>query len=295
MEVTEKDENGWWLAKKDEKEGWVPSNYLEECKIPKSSRAVPTPAALPPSFPPRVAAGPTLVQPKVSTGSVPVLPRRTETSEKGGGVLQSSASSLPNRNLPKHGQNSTSASQETVNNGSQEIPQGKPSWKSNSGVVNVMPGAGLASNGVPSWKAELAARKAAKTGSGTASVESLNDTRSTENVAKPPATKTTTSRSVPSLSSYSDQSESVDGRLPGARSTNTIKQGPVPTTRRAPPPVAPKPVIPPKPGGLSSSAPKIPDRSSGVSTTAPKAPVLSDLLKKNRQSSGDEKTDEDWD
>ncbi|KAF9987090.1 class II myosin [Modicella reniformis] len=30
MDVLEKDENGWWLAKKDGKEGWVPSNYLVE-------------------------------------------------------------------------------------------------------------------------------------------------------------------------------------------------------------------------------------------------------------------------
>ncbi|KAI8882505.1 hypothetical protein K501DRAFT_251255 [Backusella circina FSU 941] len=31
MEIAEKDDNGWWLARMNGKEGWVPSNYLEPC------------------------------------------------------------------------------------------------------------------------------------------------------------------------------------------------------------------------------------------------------------------------
>lgn len=35
---------GWWLARYQNKEGWVPSNYLEEYKPPTLSRPPPPPA-----------------------------------------------------------------------------------------------------------------------------------------------------------------------------------------------------------------------------------------------------------
>ena len=55
MEVLEKDENGWWLAKKDGKEGWVPSNYLVE--VPRPAPVAPTlPAKRQPPPPPPAAA-----------------------------------------------------------------------------------------------------------------------------------------------------------------------------------------------------------------------------------------------
>ncbi|GAM82151.1 hypothetical protein ANO11243_001300 [Dothideomycetidae sp. 11243] len=47
IEISQKENNGWWLAKIDGKEGWVPSAYLEE-----------VPAAPPPPPPPPVAARP---------------------------------------------------------------------------------------------------------------------------------------------------------------------------------------------------------------------------------------------
>ncbi|KAI8331545.1 P-loop containing nucleoside triphosphate hydrolase protein [Chlamydoabsidia padenii] len=43
LEIKEKDENGWWLAQYQGKEGWVPSNYLEEYTPPPVSRSVPPP------------------------------------------------------------------------------------------------------------------------------------------------------------------------------------------------------------------------------------------------------------
>ncbi|CAO3593922.1 unnamed protein product [Absidia cylindrospora] len=43
--IVEKDENGWWLAQYQGKEGWVPSNYLEEYTPPPASRSVPPPPA----------------------------------------------------------------------------------------------------------------------------------------------------------------------------------------------------------------------------------------------------------
>ncbi|CEP08007.1 hypothetical protein [Parasitella parasitica] len=45
MEIVEKDENGWWLARIDGKDGWVPSNYLEEYDAPEPSPPPPAPPA----------------------------------------------------------------------------------------------------------------------------------------------------------------------------------------------------------------------------------------------------------
>ncbi|KAI8391715.1 P-loop containing nucleoside triphosphate hydrolase protein [Radiomyces spectabilis] len=45
LEIVEKDENGWWLARKDGREGWVPSNYLEEYVAPKRAPPPPAPPA----------------------------------------------------------------------------------------------------------------------------------------------------------------------------------------------------------------------------------------------------------
>ena len=54
VEVVEKDNNGWWLVKKDAEEGWAPNNYLELVpKKPRAPPAAPPPPArrVPPSAP----------------------------------------------------------------------------------------------------------------------------------------------------------------------------------------------------------------------------------------------------
>lgn len=56
LEIIEKDENGWWMARKDSIEGWVPSNYLEEYVPPKPVAVTPPPPPpparrAPPSIP----------------------------------------------------------------------------------------------------------------------------------------------------------------------------------------------------------------------------------------------------
>ncbi|CAG8541360.1 16426_t:CDS:10, partial [Acaulospora morrowiae] len=51
LEVMEKDDNGWWLAKNDDGQGWVPSNYLEEVKVA-APKPVPVPAKRRPPPPP---------------------------------------------------------------------------------------------------------------------------------------------------------------------------------------------------------------------------------------------------
>ncbi|KAI5120855.1 hypothetical protein M0805_007042 [Coniferiporia weirii] len=47
VELVEKDDNGWWLVKKDGVEGWAPSNYLE--LVPPKLKAAPAPPPPPPS------------------------------------------------------------------------------------------------------------------------------------------------------------------------------------------------------------------------------------------------------
>ncbi|KAI0778983.1 P-loop containing nucleoside triphosphate hydrolase protein [Trametes elegans] len=47
VELVEKDDNGWWLAKKDGVEGWAPNNYLELVP-PKPKAAAPPPPPPPP-------------------------------------------------------------------------------------------------------------------------------------------------------------------------------------------------------------------------------------------------------
>lgn len=47
LELVEKDDNGWWLVKKDGTEGWAPSNYLE--LVPPKPKAAPAPPPPPPA------------------------------------------------------------------------------------------------------------------------------------------------------------------------------------------------------------------------------------------------------
>ncbi|CAG8569898.1 1649_t:CDS:10, partial [Racocetra fulgida] len=49
LEIIEKDDNGWWLAKMNDDQGWVPSNYLEEIKVAPvpTRRNKPPPPAIP--------------------------------------------------------------------------------------------------------------------------------------------------------------------------------------------------------------------------------------------------------
>ncbi|KAF8952435.1 class II myosin [Haplosporangium bisporale] len=79
MDILEKDENGWWLAKKDGKEGWVPSNYLVEVPAPKPTAAPALPAKRQPPPPPAPVAAPK----PVSANSSPSAPRHAAVSING--------------------------------------------------------------------------------------------------------------------------------------------------------------------------------------------------------------------
>ncbi|KAI8361629.1 P-loop containing nucleoside triphosphate hydrolase protein [Mortierella sp. GBAus27b] len=79
MEISEKDDNGWWLAKKDGKEGWVPSNYLVEVPVPKPAPAPPSlPAKRQPPAPPAAPA----VATTTAKASSPAAARHAPVSTK---------------------------------------------------------------------------------------------------------------------------------------------------------------------------------------------------------------------
>jgi len=75
VELVEKDENGWWLVKKDGLEGWAPSNYLE--LVPPKPKAAPAPPPAPPPAPRRPLAPPAApaVAPKPTAPQVQQQPR----------------------------------------------------------------------------------------------------------------------------------------------------------------------------------------------------------------------------
>lgn len=50
VELVEKDDNGWWLVRKDGQEGWAPNNYLE--LVPPKPKAAPAARSPPPRPPP---------------------------------------------------------------------------------------------------------------------------------------------------------------------------------------------------------------------------------------------------
>lgn len=64
VELVEKDDNGWWLVRKDGQEGWAPNNYLE--LVPPKPKAAPAARSPPPRPPP-----PPSVPQAVVTTSIP--------------------------------------------------------------------------------------------------------------------------------------------------------------------------------------------------------------------------------
>lgn len=199
LEILEKDENGWWLARKDGKEGWVPSNYLEEFVAPKATPPPPPPPARRPAPP----------APSVTSSSVETKPLPQRTS-----ISPPATSTTP---------------------------------------IAVMPGMAAApnSNGVPPWKAQLEARKAA------AAAGSGNNNTPT----------------------------------PAPRPTSSSGTTPVPAARRAPPVPGPKPVIPAKPSSMSkpvvparpgsgapTPAPRAPPRPTSTSPPSNAAASLADAV-----------------
>ncbi|KAI8340325.1 P-loop containing nucleoside triphosphate hydrolase protein [Chlamydoabsidia padenii] len=136
LEVVEKDDNGWWLARLDGKEGWVPNNYLEEYVAPEPVKAPPPPPARrpPPSIP----------QPSTTQhASPPFVPQPSTTHSS---VIQNT--SPPPPVIPGIATRPTPS----------RISHPPASDYS---AVPVMPGIAAPSNGVPPWKAQLEARKAA--------------------------------------------------------------------------------------------------------------------------------------
>jgi myosin I len=75
VELIEKDENGWWLVKKDSLEGWAPSNYLE--LVHPKPKAAPAPPPAPPPVARRPPAPPAAPAAPV-TAPRPTAPQTTQ-------------------------------------------------------------------------------------------------------------------------------------------------------------------------------------------------------------------------
>ncbi|KAI8889340.1 hypothetical protein K501DRAFT_329147 [Backusella circina FSU 941] len=79
LEIAEKDDNGWWLARKDGKEGWVPSNYLEAYVAP---RPTPPPPAPPARRPPPTIPTPASTPAPASSPAVPAWKAELEARKQ---------------------------------------------------------------------------------------------------------------------------------------------------------------------------------------------------------------------
>ncbi|CAO3623672.1 unnamed protein product [Cunninghamella echinulata] len=213
LEILEKDDNGWWLAKKDGLEGWVPNNYLEEYVAPVVVPP-PRPAARrpPPAIPPvsnnhEEARPSSTISSNISPVSSPPPPVINQTRTVP--VIPGMSSTPPpsfNKPVPS---SSISPPSVVANNTS---PSSSLSSSTSSTPIPVMPGiAPIGPNGVPPWKAQLEARKAAAANGG-------NSTSPTPTIPSRPVSSTSTSTSPPPIAN-----------------------------RRPPPPIAPKPVVPARP------------------------------------------------
>ncbi|CAO3600587.1 unnamed protein product [Absidia cylindrospora] len=270
LEIVEKDDNGWWLARLDGKEGWVPNNYLEECVAPKP--VPPPPARRPPPSAPLPS----------STASTPSVPSSAPS-------VPSSTPNVPSNSKPPVAQR-VSAAPVPVIPGLSPSPAARPTPPApskttsstitsqvSSSPIAVMPGvaAPLNANGVPPWKAQLEARKAAAAAGGGGN-----------GTTPPPAPSSSSSTFSPPIPATRPVSTTSSAPTPPARPNSSSSPAPPPIANRRPPPVtAPKPVVPARPSNLNK--PVIPARpgSSAVSNPSSAATSLADALRQRRQGS----------
>ncbi|KAF5352449.1 hypothetical protein D9756_005904 [Leucocoprinus leucothites] len=74
VELIQRDDNGWWLVKKDGEEGWAPHNYLELVPPKAAPAAPPPPPRTRPAPTPAAKIAPTAVAADVSAKPVSVFP-----------------------------------------------------------------------------------------------------------------------------------------------------------------------------------------------------------------------------
>jgi myosin-1 len=92
VELVEKDDNGWWLVKKDGQQGWAPNNYLELVpQRPKSTPVPPPPNRRPPPVTPGVAS----MQPLMANSSAQPVAVFPAMASSGGSVKPSWKKSQP--------------------------------------------------------------------------------------------------------------------------------------------------------------------------------------------------------
>ncbi|KAH9486271.1 class II myosin [Psilocybe cubensis] len=132
VELVEKDDNGWWLVKKDGQEGWAPNNYLE--LIPPQPAA---PAAPPP--PPRnKVPAPTAV--KITPSAVTANPSAKPVSVFPG-MAAANGSATPWKKAPTSDDNSPASSRPSSSLGSKPPPPVATKPKPTPPPIGAKPGA----------------------------------------------------------------------------------------------------------------------------------------------------------
>ncbi|KAL1898511.1 class II myosin [Sporothrix stenoceras] len=94
IEIVQKENNGWWLAKINDKQAWVPAAYVEEVVAPPPASSRPAPPA-----PPRRPLGGAAAS-RSSAASSTLQPRDSGMSLNGGGSAYSSDGSRTNTPTP---------------------------------------------------------------------------------------------------------------------------------------------------------------------------------------------------
>ncbi|KAI8069511.1 P-loop containing nucleoside triphosphate hydrolase protein [Gongronella butleri] len=182
VQVLEQDDNGWWLAKMNGREGWVPSNYLEEYVEEKPTPPPPAPPArtrrAPPSIPqptsfdepvsssspPPAPRAPSIpVVPQMSKPVVPAAPRIPAAAPTPSPPpIAVSSRPTPPPPAPNKPMVPTGSKPSAPTPGPRIFPAGVAPV-TNAAPIPVMPGvaAPLNANGVPPWRAQLEAKRAA--------------------------------------------------------------------------------------------------------------------------------------
>ncbi|KXN67518.1 hypothetical protein CONCODRAFT_82259 [Conidiobolus coronatus NRRL 28638] len=164
FEIVQKEDNGWWLAKKDGKEAWVPSNYLEEVKV---AAPPPPPPVAPRASIPVPAAKPQPVAAPVFTEEAAPKPFRLPVQEKQPEPEPEPEPEVPQQRLvpPK------------------PVPTKKPAFSNSASPVSDS----SANDNIPAWKRELQAMKQARANGG--SPLSRNESESSGQTSPVPAAK----------------------------------------------------------------------------------------------------------
>ncbi|KAI9144606.1 P-loop containing nucleoside triphosphate hydrolase protein [Paraphysoderma sedebokerense] len=213
VEILDKDENGWWLARNSSgEEGWVPSNYLEEVK---SGQA--------PAPPPRRPSAPA----SRSSSDANIHAHEVAEQARKNQIKQSSSPTTTSPVLVKKSFTKSEpviASSPAVPAWKAELAARKAANHSNNDIQSL-----AADPAVPSWKQELAARRSANNSS--SDIQNMASNSSTPSWQQELAAKR--SNTTPNPPSSNNNSN-----VPAWKAEMEARRAPAPATSHTPAPAA---------------------------------------------------------